>query len=573
VFLEPVNAVRNVKPHVERAIGAPMIELSRYTLANGEKTRLTIFSGEDINIMISAPDGATSSLKSETESKNVYSAEFTPEAGVGMYAMTVKNRSGKQSEATVYSRHPWSWYMKQARKEAIRIPQKATTHTESWLGHYSTYLARRYFPDSALDKAAEHNFRTILPLMWDVQKAVPLLRVQRIQNNYYMIGLLVDIYRATNNIDDLLMASKLADWLIKHHQDASGAYRFRKRGGHYTSVAYGGKSMLELAAAEKELRAKDPVWGERYKRHYASAKAAIDDLARRLDDIGTEGQPTYEDGMIGCSATQLAMFALLQEKQEDRAKYLEAARYMFGGHRCLNQMIVPDCRMNEGSLRFWEAQYDVMIRRNMMNSPHGWSAWRIPGLYYMYQLTGDEAWLRRAMNALGSCVQLIDGESGRLRWAFVQDPFIKTKVLAEDPNTPLSPKGKYSERVIGEQYVEMISHFFRPSLNKVTGGHWGEGGSCDNDVHEVFKALEEVALTSAYVVERESGELVGYNCTVKKTEDTLEIRPAEDVVSRVHLNLKNKHKVECIFKNRHRTEGDFVGMRWIGPGGIPEDLR
>lgn len=79
--------------------------------------------------------------------------------------------------------------------------------------------------------------------------------------------------------------------------------------------------------------------------------------------------------MISCSALQLGFFALTLPEQE-RAPYIEAAEHMISIHRCLEQMVVPDCRMRGATLRFWEAQYDVMIRGNMLNSPHGWSSWK-----------------------------------------------------------------------------------------------------------------------------------------------------------------------------------------------------
>ena len=86
--------------------------------------------------------------------------------------------------------------------------------------------------------------------------------------------------------------------------------------------------------------------------------------------------------------------------------------------------------MNGGTLRFWEAQYDVEMQLtgdspNMMNSPHGWSAWNIYALFNLYELTGDQQYLERGMNALGSCAQLM-GIEGTLRWAFIADPYRKT---------------------------------------------------------------------------------------------------------------------------------------------------
>jgi hypothetical protein len=267
------------------------------------------------------------------------------------------------------------------------------------------------------------------------------------------------------------------------------------------------------------------------------------------------------------------MWALIHKDTEVRTKFHKAAKYMFDGRRCLDQMIVPDCRYHEGSLRFWELQYDVLIPRNMMNSPHGWTAWRIPGYYFMYQLTGEEAWIRRTMNSLGSCVQLIDGETGILRHSFTQDPYVETSVYKKNPNTDLG--GIYVPEIIGEQYIEMISDFHQPKdFSKLGSGYSTEdGSSCDNEVHEIFKVLEEVALTAAYVIEREDGSVSTYNCKAENVNGTINITPAENVVSRIHLNLKTKHDVNAEFNSGEKISGSYSGMQWIGPGGNPEDLR
>ena len=83
-------------------------------------------------------------------------------------------------------------------------------------------------------------------------------------------------------------------------------------------------------------------------------------------------------------------------------------------------------------------------------------------------------------------------------------------------------------------------------------------------VHEVFKALEEVALTAAYVVEWEDGEIVGYNCRVEQDVDILNITPVEKIVSRVHLNLRKTHVISCFFATE-TVDGSYSGLQWIGP--------
>ena len=89
--------------------------------------------------------------------------------------------------------------------------------------------------------------------------------------------------------------------------------------------------------------------------------------------------------------------------------------------------------MNGASLRYWEAQYDILSFPDMMNSPHGWSAWRIYGLRNLYLLTGEYSYLQQMVNAIGTCIQLFDPPTARLNWAFVCDPYIRAPCSSRIP--------------------------------------------------------------------------------------------------------------------------------------------
>ena len=165
-----------------------------------------------------------------------------------------------------------------------------------------------------------------------------------------------------------------------------------------------------------------------------------------------------------------------------------------------------------------------------MSSPHGWTSWKTYATWYLYQLTGEEHYLRETMDTLGACVQLIDAQSGRLRWAFVPDPYVCARAWQPDPDRP--GQGVYQEKVIGEQYIEMLSGWWKAWPGEAVNGYINSriitahapgvdpndnrGACCDNDVHETFKCLEEVALTSAYVLERPDGRIVTWNCTARR---------------------------------------------------------
>ena len=90
--------------------------------------------------------------------------------------------------------------------------------------------------------------------------------------------------------------------------------------------------------------------------------------------------------------------------------------------------------------------------------------------------------------------------------------------------------------------------------------------SSDCIVHEVFRGLEEVALTSAYVLERDNGEIVSWNCRVEAGDGPLVAVPAEDVVSAVHFNLRRGRDVRVQYENG-MAAGRNGRMEWVKKAG------
>lgn len=516
--------------------GAPIISAEKYTVEAGEPIRVS--AGDGAKIKIVSPSGAELQNGCIAAEKGVYT----------VYA----EKNGRMSEGKVYCRREWAYYLKQARIQAIEMPQKATTHCESWYGLFSGYLAAKHYPDAVLDKQIEDKFQEIMPYMFDMENGEPIVIPTRIQNTAIAISLLTDRYEADiqNNKNSLDDADALADFLIST-QKADGAY-YRGGNEHYTCVIYIAKSMLELYLAVKDMDG----YEKRAQKYYNSAKAAIDNLVRLTDNIGTEGEQTFEDGMISCSALQIAMFALLLD-EEEREEYIKAAEYMIKKHECLEQKMIPDCRMRNGSLRYWEAQYDVQTKPNMMNSPHGWTAWTLYAKYYLYMLTGKQKYLTDLMDGMGACVQLIS-PSGELRWAFVCDPCIEASVFVKDKKLKNGYSGRFEEQIIGEQYLPMISGWFLHEEQRVTGGYLEcplflkdetrhvdvQGGCCDNDVHEIFKCLEETVLKKAFVHERDDGTLLCYSCRVQGEKIILN----EDTDT-ICYNLQNELAISVNGKN------------------------
>lgn len=429
----------------------------------------------------------------------------------GRYTLTAP----QMAETRIFIRKDWHYYLDCARRSAETCQQKIGTHTESWYGYFSRIAYAKHIKDSEYTAKLTHEFdeffksttRRIRHTMLK-PKALP----HRLQNCSGMASLLVDMYELTGEIKYLEFAEDMAWWLMKLQAD-DGSYR--SHGTHYTCVIYPAKSMLELAIAEKNAGRYD-----KYALYFNSAYRAIDELRIMRDNIGTEGEMTFEDGMISCSALQLGFLALLLDKDK-RAPFVEVAELLINKHKCLEQHLIPDARTKGATLRFWEARYDINMPANMMNSPHGWTSWKTYATYYLYLLTGKVEYLKDTMDTLGACMQMID-ENGVLRWAFVTDPCVETNEMVK-ADTP--PYIAFKPRVVSEEYLPMVSDWYRQrprklvkqylmNFNNINVNRSDYGGSCDNDVHEHFKCLDECVYGKAFVHEPIDGKLVLYNCTM-----------------------------------------------------------
>ncbi len=557
IYLNDLNNLSELKRKVAELTKAPIIDITLTACKKGERIDFSILSNDEFLVNVVLPNG--NYIQAQLINKNDITTNYRFDKTIieGIYTILVSSKNGKQSEAKFYVRKPYSWYMKKAMQAVIDYPQKASiSHCESWYGFYTSYAGGKHFPNDKTIQKADKQFKQIYPIVFDTINHTPVAHKHRIQNVSSMIGILVDRYQLFKEEKDLLKAIKLSDFLLES-QTLDGAYRAHKT--HYTSVIYIAKSLVELLEILESLR-KNKYYDKQYKKIYASVKLSIDELERNRANIQTEGEQTFEDGMISCSALQLGLFALLQKNVKEREKYKNAAIDLLTQHECLEQLIIPDARMRSGSLRFWEAQYDVLMDNNFFNSPHGWSSWSSYAQYYIYLLTGDIKYLVRTFNGLNAAMQMIDLKDGKLRWAFAVNPSlnitqIKNNIKGASPlNYPgvhyHAKKYPHQKYIAGEQYIDMVSNWFYANSN-------------DNDVHEHFKCLEEIALDKAYVAEKPNGEIISYNCSVVRKNNTLKITPDENLISKVHLNLKFKTNVEVYFKSKTIKKKVNPKMTWI----------
>ena len=543
IMLKELNDPSDYEKDIYEMSGVPMVRMEQTSYTAGRKASFEVFADRPVVTVIDGDGNKIKIAKKKLSDRWLVTCFLD---NPGLYDVEVQ--SGKYVTVGKLTVHQsWEWIMRKARAGVLEHKQRATSHVESWYGYHTAFLAAKYFPETSIDSLLATRFDRQMNLLYGKELREPLYYEWRIQNTSSTIGMYVDKYEAYGNLDDLKTACTLADWLIGYAQWRDDAYR-NKWKTIYTSVIYVAKSVLELYEAESRLAEKlvaagedASFWDSAARRHYSSAKRAIDQLVASRGDFHTEGEMTFEDGMISCSATQMGMLALMQEDDQLKKRYTDAMLRQLESHNCLTQLQVPDARRRGGTMRYWEAQYDVHMMPNMFNSPHGWSAWRAYATYYAYLLTGDEKWLLETWNAMGAFANLIDHQTGELRWAFVLDPYIRAKQMhvpvvgikphSLDFGNPHPDMYKTREFVFGESYVPMISS-------------WQTRNSQDNDVHEVFKCLGETFLTNAFIVERVSGEIVGYNCDVVKKSDVLKVTSNESQITNLHVNLTEDYEIE-----------------------------
>lgn len=538
---------------------APVISAKYYTLPVGKTFEGNIRSEQLVRLEIRTPRSEVDTLQCKDMGNNQIRWQYSPYSGEGLYVVTATDIHGKISEMNLFVRPDYSEYLTMARKEALRSQPTHIYHAECFYPLFTYFLARRYLPDTEDDALAEQVYDRIFPDLYDDKTGEMREGKNRIQDAASMAGILTDRYQVTHVEKDLEQASLLADFLIRCQLE-DGAYYNLDHKTHYTSVIYIAKSIMELLTEEQHLATTSDKWEKRYRRHLNSITKALDNLALFGDNIQTEGQMTFEDGMISCSITQLAYGALRVNDPIRADRYLQRAVELEKKHRCLTQLLMPDCRTNGSTLRFWEYPYTVNLMHGAFNSPCGWSSWKIYGSWYLYLLTGNYTYMENVVNAMGSCLQLMDINTKKLNFSFLPDPFIDCNQYEETPSGSGIPKIQHV--IVGEQYVPQISNW-----HKEPNQTWRQKWGIDNFVHEIFKCMTEIFIQKAYIHENENGTFECLNCEVKNENGRLEIQYDPQQIQYVHTYFQKDRTV--LFRNESIVQPK--GSSWV-KGNIPEDL-
>ena len=479
-----------------------------------------------------------------------YFYQFSAFAGSGEYKVIATDKNGKKSEAVLYKLNSFKWYLEQAAKNAVRVPQKATSHCEAYYGLFSLInsaknLDRKIIGQNFRD-FSKRKVKEILFDVFDFEKLQPKFDDDRIQNISTLISILVAAHKAFGELFFFEKATQLVLFFIENYQKDDGCF-YSPSGVDYSCVIYPAKSLMEymeiLSYSDQEKQL--PFDYEKIKQQLDSVLAKnIAHIASKMGNLDTEGEITFEDGMISCASLQIAMYTLLFKHNSDkRINYIVQAKQLLHNHNALTQQYTPDARMRNGTIRFWEAQYDILINHNMISSPHGWTGWRCYATYYLYLLTGRRDYLIETFNAIGAMCQLIN-KNGTLNWAFVVDPSLNIEQICKDIFICPSQESRKNE---GHYHVNKypnstikyrVSEEYLPMV-----GNWFEGNSNDNDVHEVFKCMDEVIFSNAFVIVNTDGNAESFHCHNTNMNGLIKLNLANKYIIKVHFNLA----IDCSF--------------------------
>ncbi|UDQ98977.1 hypothetical protein AAEX28_02545 [Lentisphaerota bacterium WC36G] len=498
-----------------------------------------------------------------------YNYQFSSFAGVGEYIVIATDKNGKKSEARFYKLQDFAWYLEYAAKNAVRASQRATSHCEAYYGLFSLINSVKNFDKRNKGKAfanyTQRRINEILNEVFDFEKMKPKFGEERIQNISTLISILVAAYKAFEDPKFFEQATSLVKFFIENYFKEDGGF-YSPNGIDYSCVIYPAKSLMEyLEAFSLPCFLDNCAFNHEELRHKLNSVITknINHIANKSGDLQTEGETTFNDGTVSCAALQIAMYALLTRNgNESLIDYVVSAKQLLKSHDALTQKFVPDARMRSCTLRFWDAQYDVLINHNMISSPHGWSAWRSYGTYYLYLLTGRREYLIETLNSLGAMCQLID-QYGVLNWAFVVDPNIYTEQICKDIFVAYKCNQKKSGHYHTHKYPKAIKKYHISEEYLPMVGTWFEGNSNDNNVHEVFKAMDEIILSNAFVIVNSDNITEVFNCNNISINGLNKISFSSKLIKKVHFNLAINSSFIIDFEDGEAEIHLAAGRHWM----------
>lgn len=248
-------------------------------------------------------------------------------------------------------------------------------------------------------------------IFYKARKGYPAYNVfnsNRVQEQFFGIGILLDAYKVFGTKKYLDYAVKAMDSVLKNHLSKSGAIEtfmeWSKKTEDYTTVCCLIIPVIELA---EFLKDKMPEKSEKY---YSAARKMARHVYKRGISFPTEtlgqdeSEPFIEEGSMSCSALTLLYFCAKAEKKDE---YIARAKEILDIH---DSWIIKAHKapMFFSSLRWWETKWEGDKDGNALCCGHAWTIWRAEADYWYYVVTGNKNYLEKARNGYMSNLSKID---------------------------------------------------------------------------------------------------------------------------------------------------------------------
>lgn len=244
-------------------------------------------------------------------------------------------------------------------------------------------------------KKAVHR-RTIFDKPHEGLPAYNIFKSQRIQEEFFGIGILLDAYKYFQDPEYKEYAVKTTDSLLEHYQKEDGRLSTFMGGtdSDYTTVC---APMIPLADMANFLKEENDPHAKAY---VAAADKMAEYLYRRGMHFPTEGVSSEyadretEDGSISCTALNLLYYCAKIRRDE---KYIAKAKEILDVHESW-VIETPRCQMHASSLRWWETCWEGDADGPALCCGHAWTIWRAEADYWYAYLSGDDRYYEKSFN-------------------------------------------------------------------------------------------------------------------------------------------------------------------------------
>lgn len=285
----------------------------------------------------------------------------------------------------------------------------------SMLCYMNLYGERKYLPKVReamkivlCDGVEPRPRQSIVPYALDGKPPYHICQSDRVQEQFFGVSLLLEMYRLTGEEEYLDFAVNAAKTVLDTYQRADGGI-FRHAGSDYTTVCAPIIPIVDLALVFRE---RDRAL---YDRFADAAKRMADYLVRRDLHFPTEGAVSdlhdeeMEEGSISCTALSVLYYCRYIERKQE---YIDFAGKILKLH---DDWVIrtPDVRLYRSTMRWWETIWEGDARGPSICAGHAWAIWRAEADYHMGVLTGKTEYFEQSLNAFMSNLSKItaDGES------------------------------------------------------------------------------------------------------------------------------------------------------------------